>query len=298
MNEKYRAFLKAVHARKEAELGIHLHSWASPPYWEDANAYSSYQCNLPEYIERRKLENLCRTFEDCFGEAVSIHRAGRWGGGERTSDILERLGIEIDLSPSIGYSDSSFCGPNFANLDGAPFWSGKDGRVLTIPASSVNHLRGPRWVSSTMFGLGHCLRALEPRLWKMGKAVRLSPENADETTLIAMVRELGHRGLPTAVYSLHSTSLYCDGNPYSMGIDNASTIRPRSLDFFRAALAANLVAPTTCHELLKLARAERLVSSDVSTEKYPVVDAQEVGPPRGNPGERDEQRHRNPAQTL
>jgi hypothetical protein len=83
-----------------------------------------------------------------------------------------------------------------------------------------------------------------------------------------------------------------------MGIDNASTIRPRSLDFFRAALAANLVAPTTCHELLKLARAERFVSSDVSTEKYPVVDAQEVGLSPGNPGERDELRHRNPAQTL
>jgi glycosyltransferase involved in cell wall biosynthesis len=257
MNEEYRNFFRVVHAEQKAEIGIHLHSWTSPPHWEDVNAYSSYQCNLPEYIERRKLETLCRAFESCFGESVSIHRAGRWGGGERTSDILEQMRIAIDLSPSIGYSDASFGGPNFANLDGAPFWSGRNGRVLTIPASSVNYLRGPRWVSSAMFELGHSLRALEPHLWRKGKAVRLSPENADEDTLIAMVRELGHRGSPTAVYSLHSTSLYSDGNPYSTGMEKVAALRQRSLNFFRGAFAAGLVQPTTCAELLKLARTER-----------------------------------------
>ena len=257
MNENYRKFLKDVFARKEAEVGIHLHSWTSPPYWEAANAYSSYQCNLPEYIERRKLEALCRAFEECFERPVAIHRAGRWGGSERTADILEKLGIAIDLSPSIGYSDLNYGGPNFSNLDGAPFWSGKDGRVLTIPASSVNFLRGPLWISSTILSLARRLRTLETRFWKKGKAVRLSPENADEDTLIAMVRELGYRRLPAAVYTLHSTSLYSDGNPYSMGEDKASAFRLRSRSFLGHAISAKLVRPTTCAELFELARSER-----------------------------------------
>ena len=97
MDQRFRPFLKRVIANHEAELGIHLHSWTVPPYWEQANAFTSYQCNLPENIERRKLETLCRVFEECFDQPVTIHRAGRWGGGERTSSLLETLGISVDL---------------------------------------------------------------------------------------------------------------------------------------------------------------------------------------------------------
>jgi len=257
MNEHYRRFLKKAVALGEAEVGIHLHSWTTPPYLEYANAYSSYQCNLPEYIERKKLETLCRAYQECFERPVSIHRAGRWGGGERTADILEQLGIEIDLSPSMGYSDVNSGGPNFTNLDGLPFWSGRSGKVLTIPASSVNYLRGPVWLSSAMFGLTRNLQMLKSRSRKMGKAVRFSPENADEDTLTAIARELGYRGGLVAVYSLHSTSLYQGGNPYSMGEHRASAFRQRSLDFLGNAIKADLIRPTTCAELLDLARRER-----------------------------------------
>jgi glycosyltransferase involved in cell wall biosynthesis len=180
MDEKYRPFLKRVAKDREAELGIHLHSWTVPPYWEEANVFTSYQCNLPENIERSKLETLCAAFEECFGEPVRIHRAGRWGGGERTSSLLERLGISVDLSPSAGYSDIAVGGPDFRNIDGAPFWSGDQRKVLTIPASSVNYLRGPRWLSSAAFKLTRGWPSIRARAHKRGTPVRFSPENASQ----------------------------------------------------------------------------------------------------------------------
>jgi glycosyltransferase involved in cell wall biosynthesis len=256
MDENYRPFLKRAIANREAELGIHLHSWTVPPYWEQANVFTSYQCNLPENIERSKLETLCRVFEECFGQPVRIHRAGRWGGGERTSALLETLGISVDLSPSAGYSDVGVGGPDFRNLDGAPFWSGDQRKVLTVPASSVNYLRGPRWLSSAAFGSTRNWPSVRARMQKRGTPVRFSPENADEATLFAMAHELGMRALPTAIYTLHSTSLYSSGNPYSIGEGDALALRRRSVNFLGGAIEAKLLRPTTCAKLFNLAQAQ------------------------------------------
>ncbi|MES2463270.1 MAG: glycosyltransferase, partial [Armatimonadota bacterium] len=176
----YRKFIRAVLDKGEAEAGIHLHSWTAPPHWEEPNAFTSYQCNLPEHIERRKLQVLSRAFEEAFGRKVIIHRAGRWGGSERTSTILESLGFNVDLSPSTGYRDPEAGGPDFSNIDGSPFWSGAKKSVLTIPASSINYFRGPRWLSSAAFRMARGSPTMEAEIKRRGKPVRFSPENADE----------------------------------------------------------------------------------------------------------------------
>jgi glycosyltransferase involved in cell wall biosynthesis len=253
IDANYRRFLKSVLDNQEAELGIHLHSWTAPPYWEQSNAFTSYQCNLPEHIERRKLETLCRVFEEAFGQPVRIHRAGRWGGGARTAVLLKELGISVDLSPSAGYSDLMVGGPDFRNLEGAPFWTGDQRQVLTVPASSVKYLRGPQWLSALLFRSMRNWPFLKAQMQKRGTPVRFSPENADEETLMAMARELGVRSLPTAVYTLHSTSLYASGNPYSTGPNEAANLRLRSLAFLKKAIDANLLQPSTCAQIFSLA---------------------------------------------
>jgi hypothetical protein len=164
------------------------------------------------------------------------------------------LGIEVDLSPSTGYSDAKSGGPDFTNLDGSPFWSGEMSNVLTVPASSVNYFRGPQWFSSTAFEAARNWPFLQSRAWRRGKPVRFSPENADEATLLAMAKEIGLRNLPTAVYTLHSTSLYPEGNPYSIGKGRADALRHRSLRFLSRAISAKLLKPTTCAELLERAK--------------------------------------------
>ena len=249
-NAEYCGILKEFVAKGEAEAGIHPHTWTVPPFWEQPNAFTSYQCNLPEHVERRKLEVLCREFEARFGTPVTIHRAGRWGGSDRTASLLESLGIKIDLSPSTGYSDQQAGGPDFTNLDGLPFWSGHGGRVLTVPASSVNFMRGPRWISSRTLATVRNWPAWYSKAKKSGKAVRFSPESADEAMLFEMAREFKLRNIPVAVYTIHSTSLYAGGNPYSEGQGGAQALRARSLRFLTRALRENILQTTTCARLL------------------------------------------------
>lgn len=246
-------FFSQVIAEESGEVGIHLHSWTTPPYWETPNVYNSFQCNLPAHVERRKLEALCRLYEDRFGRAVTIHRAGRWGGNARTSGILKEFGIKVDLSPSAGFTDPANGGPDFRNLDGRPFWSGPDRKLLVIPASSVNYLRGPRWFSTLFFSCLERMPWAERRRapHHFGKPVRFSPEGEAAETLSAMVDQFVQRRLPVAVYSLHSTSLRAGGTPYAGTAAQAEELRLRSIDLLSHFIKSELLKPSSCDEIYK-----------------------------------------------
>ena len=55
-------------------------------------------------------------------------------------------------------------------------------------------------------------------------------------------------------YTLHSTSLYSGGNPYSKGDEKTRDLRRRSLNFLARAIDAKLLQPTTCARLFELAQ--------------------------------------------
>lgn len=249
----FRRLFRTILAEEAGEVGIHPHSWTTPPYWEEPNVFTSYQCNLPEHVERRKLEFLSRTYEDCFGRAVTVHRAGRWGGSERTSKLLDEIGITVDLSPSVGYSDPMHAGPDFTYLDGSPFWSGPRSNVLTVPASAINNLRGPQWVSNAFFAARKRSAAVHllDEKFRIGKPVRFSPESNSVELLISMVREFRSRAVPVCVFTLHSTSLYGGGNPYSQTEAAARALRSRAITTISQCLNEGLLRPSTCAEIYK-----------------------------------------------
>lgn len=234
-----------------AELGIHLHSWVTPPFWEQANSFNSFQCNLPAHVERRKLETLCRKYEDCFGRAVNIHRAGRWGGAERTAAFLEELGIKVDLSPSAGYSETSSGGPDFTNLNGRPFLSGPHKSVLTLPASAINYLPGPDWVSRILFAGMEAIPTFGSLLAARpyGQAVRFSPEGLSTNFLQSMARQFTTRGFPVVVCTAHSTSLYGGGNPYVRDKDQATQLRININELLRYCIETLEFRPSTCADI-------------------------------------------------
>ena len=170
----FRSFLRSVLDGGTGEVGVHLHTWNTPPVWEFTNAFYSFQCNLPDYLERRKLETMSRLYEDSFGRPARIHRAGRWGGGDRTAAMLEDIGFDMDLSPCPYFHDKASGGPDFSALDHSLFWAGNRRSVLTIPVSTVMFARGPAFLSR-LFG------RLPPTLdrWMrrtLGTPLRFSPE--------------------------------------------------------------------------------------------------------------------------
>ena len=85
-------------------IGAHLHPWINPPHTEEVNARNSYPGNLSMSAEHAKLDRLSKEIESSFGEFPRIYKAGRYGVGANTSQILEGLDYDFDLRTLIEFT--------------------------------------------------------------------------------------------------------------------------------------------------------------------------------------------------
>jgi hypothetical protein len=85
--------------RDGAGLGAHLHGeMIEPDAIEDVAGIRPMQNVYPRDVEREKILNLTRMFEEAFGRRPSSFRAGRFGLGPNTLPILAELGYAVDSS--------------------------------------------------------------------------------------------------------------------------------------------------------------------------------------------------------
>ena len=70
----------------------------NPPIDEELIECNSFPGNLPRRLEREKLIRLTETIEANFGCRPLLYRAGRYGFGPHTAELLAEIGYEIDCS--------------------------------------------------------------------------------------------------------------------------------------------------------------------------------------------------------
>lgn len=132
--------LRAILARDAADIGAHLQPWINPPFDDtvelaDSVRYS-FPGNLPPALEHAKLRALTETIEANLGLRPKVYRAGRYGIGAASFEIVDALGYEVDASvlPRIDLSDKG--GADFRALGPEPFWFGSGRKRLGIPLSA------------------------------------------------------------------------------------------------------------------------------------------------------------------
>jgi len=210
-------FLKNIYTGNH-EIGIHLHPWNSPPFIEQINTFNSFQCNLPNYLEKLKIDELIQLFEQKLGFKPLIHRAGRYGCSQQTLNHLKAHNIKIDLSPSAGYNFNTQGGPDFSKTKNAPFWSDKNKDLLCLPIPSINFLKGPDYLTKLykeILANNHLLHIFSNPLLP-STPVRLSPEANSLERMKLIGSLLDKQGITDFILSVHSTSLYAGGNEYSL----------------------------------------------------------------------------------
>ena len=127
--------LQDIYKSRRCFIGAHLHPWVNPPFEEEVNRYNSFPGNLSPSLEARKLHILGDLIGERFGGRPVIYKAGRYGVGANTAEILEDQGYEVDVSfcPYMNYSAEG--GPDFSHVPVQPFWFGEQRRLLEIPLS-------------------------------------------------------------------------------------------------------------------------------------------------------------------
>jgi hypothetical protein len=200
-------------------LGLQLHSWVTPPLDGRRDAAASFAGNLERNFEAAKLHQLVLRFTECFGFYPRIFRAGRYGLGAHTPDLLEDFGFEMDTSIAPRSSMADKFGPDFSRYDFQPFWFGRSRAVLELPlCRSVIGWGGAAGVAlyRALDGSERLRRQALSLLAACGFAERitLSPEGNDVRAMRRLVRSLQKRRVMVLPVSFHSSSLWPGRNPY------------------------------------------------------------------------------------
>ncbi|HLG85817.1 MAG TPA: hypothetical protein VKZ79_01315 [Alphaproteobacteria bacterium] len=204
---------------KRCEIGAHLHPWVNPPIIEEICARNSYPFNLPKSLEREKLRTLTSMISASFGVKPEVYKAGRYGIGAATPDLLTEQGYKVDLSvvPTRDYTDQF--GPDFSGFDAAPFWIDEKHRLLEIPftTSFIGAMRGQGnsffRVMNSQTGRAFHLPGAFARLGLMNR-VNLTPEGVTLKEGKALTRQLAANGVRVFTLAFHSTSLTPGSTPY------------------------------------------------------------------------------------
>ncbi|MFO6448878.1 polysaccharide deacetylase family protein [Erythrobacter sp. NE805] len=202
--------------RGRAEVGIQLHPWVNPPFEEEVTMANSFAGNLPRALEAAKFGALHGAICAAFGTAPLVYRAGRYGLGPHTAELLTRHGIRIDTSvrPLFDYSPQG--GPDYIGHPLDPYWADEDRTLLELPVTSVH--------AGALSALGRRLRrpaARLPRalgaLSRLGllERIPLTPEGVSIGEALRGVDIAVASGLPVLVLSLHSPSLAPGHTPYA-----------------------------------------------------------------------------------
>jgi len=195
-------------------IGAQLNPWVTPPHGEERTAALSYAGNLDPMLEREKIETLSAVIAARFGQRPVVYRAGRYGVGPNTAQILQQLGYRMDVSIRPGYDYRADGGPDFSRHDARAFWAGPEAMLVALPvgAGFIGSLR--------RFG-----RSIHPHVVnrKLGGAlarsgllahVALTPEDMPIADVKEAVRVMIDQGINVLSFSLHATSLVAGQSPY------------------------------------------------------------------------------------
>lgn len=202
-------------AKGRAEIGVQLHPWVNPPFDEEVTPANSFAGNLPRPLEDSKIKRLRDKIVSNFGVVPLIYRAGRYGAGVNTAELLAEHGIAIDSSVRPKFDYSSQGGPDYRQHPVHPYWVDDAHTLLELPLTTSfwgmlrrqgDYIYPRLWRMPSMRGLLSRLGVLE--------RVPLTPEGVSVDEAIRGIDIALDDGAPLLVFSFHSPSLRPGDTPY------------------------------------------------------------------------------------
>lgn len=230
-------------ASRKCEIGAHLQAWENPPFVEELGERTSYNHNLPAWLQKEKLHRLTEAICSNIGVQPVVYRAGRYGIGEEMAWILRALDYQIDMSVLPGTDLRRQHGPDFRRAFNRPYWFGRDRELLEIPLTVgfcglLSSPALPRALSPDLYSL-----LSQPRVQRVHgpgffarlgllERITLTPEGISIAEMKRLTRDLLARGNRVFSLNYHSSSLLPGYTPY---VRNAG-----DLDRFLARIASYL----------------------------------------------------------
>lgn len=191
--------------RGTLEIGMHMHSWNCPPYYELPS--SGWDCGnpyigeYPQKIIRKKVDYLTKQLEDVFQTEISSHRSGRWYLDRKYLKILKEYGYLADCSVTPGVD-----------------WGGNPG--LTVKSKGTDYRDYP--TGSYEISLFRPKRPGKSGIWEIpvstgwgedGTLHWLRPNGKNLREMCTLVSSKEHSGENYIEFMIHSSELMEKGSP-------------------------------------------------------------------------------------
>ena len=244
--------LKGPLAAGTAEIGVQLHPWVNPPFEETVNQHNSFAGNLPRVLEKAKFCRLRDAIDKNFETNPLIYRAGRYGTGPHTADILGEDSIAIDTSVRAKFDYGAAGGPDYRRHPLVPYWLDDERTLLELPLTTVFWgmlRRQGEWVYPAI-GRAPRARGAFARFGLLER-IPLTPEGISVDEAIRGIDMALDDGLPVLVFSFHSPSLRPGHTPYVRDEEDLDAL----YDWWRRVLAyleLRQVRPTTVAEIMRM----------------------------------------------
>ena len=243
------ALFRSLRDEGAADLGLHLHQWATPPETGHDGEFYSYQCNLPRDVHLAKPQRLADAFADAFGLRARAHRAGRYGIAPACYADLAAIGVDLDFSPSVGFDFSGAGGPDFTAMSNAPFTVAVEtgARTFVTPVCGARAILGSDWFLPSRAGAPPGLNAAGKRQAaesRYSAPMRVTCEGATIGELKSLTKRLIKDGVRIVTFSLHSTTMTAGGNQYARdeaGVGAALDLCERYFQFFADELGGDFI---------------------------------------------------------
>lgn len=246
--------------RGQCVIGAHLHPWVTPPHEEVVCLHNSFPSNLPEELERRKLQTVSDAILTRLGQRPAVYKAGRYGFKLERGGMLTELGFKVDASV-LPYRDYSGMGggPDFFPCPSEPFWSGDGDALLHVPMT--HGLVGPlqpvakNGIARMIFSRNLQRSRVPGLLSHLGllERIMLTPEGLTLEDMKRLVRKLVARGQAVFALTMHSPSFTPGRTPYARDPVEVDALLAR-LDafctFFRTEIGGTAVTPLELRQAL------------------------------------------------
>lgn len=208
-------FLAGQVADGAADVGVHLHPWVTPPHVEEVNSRNSYVGNLPRDVEQAKLRHVRDAIVQRIGLRPVAYRAGRYGIGPSTLEILAEEGFLIDSSVRSLFDYRGDGGPDFRRERLMPWRCGPDNAIVELPLTTMFTGRLRRFGPLAYLGMDQfpTVKAAMARAGWMER-VPLTPEGVPAGKACEAIDAAIDHGLPLLTMSFHSPSLAVGHTPY------------------------------------------------------------------------------------
>lgn len=171
-DDRFACFARRKMEEKKCEIGMHLHAWNTPPFFDlpkHEHARKPYLIEYPEQIMEQKIISMTRLLEEKFGKKPVVHRAGRWAMDERYFRLLHKHGYIADCSvtPGVNWDNNWGMTPGFHGSD----YSKCSIRpqmihgVLEVPVSIIKgkNYNNPIWLRPKRENLSEMLHIVNSR---------------------------------------------------------------------------------------------------------------------------------------